>query len=142
MGHMTVYFISGLGADWRIFSKLRLPSSVTIKYIEWLEPLRRESLNDYCKRLTGQINTKEKFMLVGLSFGGMVAIEIAKLIAAEEVILLSSIATSKELPLYMRVINRIKLHTIFPASLMKRCTLVIYWLFNARTQKEQELLRA
>jgi pimeloyl-ACP methyl ester carboxylesterase len=99
-------------------------------------------LNDYCRRLTDQINTKEKFILVGLSFGGMVAIEIAKLVNAEEVILLSSISTKNELPLYMKAIKAIQLHKIFPASLMKKCTLVIYWLFNARTQKEQALLRA
>ncbi|HWJ90231.1 MAG TPA: alpha/beta hydrolase [Flavisolibacter sp.] len=137
---MTVYFISGLGADSRIFSKLRLPASTKVKYIEWIEPVKHEPLRDYCQRLARQID-KERFILVGLSFGGIAAIEIAKLIAAEQVILLSSIATSNELPLRFRFARLLRLHKLVPARIMKRTTLLIYWFFNARTKKEQALLR-
>ncbi|ABG59837.1 hypothetical protein [Cytophaga hutchinsonii] len=43
---MTVYFLSGLGADKRIFQKLRLSEKLSIVYIDWLQPLKDESIKD------------------------------------------------------------------------------------------------
>ena len=71
-----IYFISGLGADERIFQWLRYDGYRPI-HIHWLPPERRESVEHYAHRLAQDIKDKRP-IIVGLSFGGIVAIEIAK----------------------------------------------------------------
>ncbi|WP_353717332.1 hypothetical protein [Dyadobacter sp. 676] len=67
---MNVYFISGLGADERVFTKLKLDPRLNVKYIKWVRPLKKETLQHYAARLSKQIDTSQPFQLVGLSFGG------------------------------------------------------------------------
>ena len=64
-----LFLFSGLGADHRVFQFLDL-SGFKVTYIKWLEPLARETMQQYAARLTAQIDV-ERPVLVGLSFGGM-----------------------------------------------------------------------
>ena len=73
---MTIHFISGLGADERVFQFLDLPG-IEKKFIRWIEPGKNESIHSYSLRLIDQIQQNEDLVLVGISFGGMVAQEIA-----------------------------------------------------------------
>jgi pimeloyl-ACP methyl ester carboxylesterase len=138
---LTVYFISGLGADRRIFQHLELPPHLAVKHIEWIEPFPDESLAAYCKRLGRQVDAKEDFILVGLSFGGIVAVEINRIHRARLVVLISSVATRDELPRVFRWINAIKLHRWMPGAFYKWHNPFINWYFGARSVEEKELLR-
>lgn len=96
MASQTVYFISGLGADERSFKYLDLPG-VNMHFIQWEKPLKGEKLREYCRKLILQIDTSGDIFLVGLSFGGIVAQEIAKTIAVKKLIIISSIKSPGEL---------------------------------------------
>ena len=100
---MIIYFISGLGADRRVFQKLKLPEGFTAQYIDWIKPFEDESLEAYSKRMATAIDTSKPFVLVGLSMGGMVSIEIAKFTQPKLVILISSIKSIDELPWYYKL---------------------------------------
>jgi hypothetical protein len=69
------------------------------------------------------------------------AIEIAKQIPAEKIILISSVKYHHEIPLYMRVSGRLKLHRLFPVSRLKKFTRTMYWFFSVASEEEKELLR-
>jgi len=138
---LTAYFISGLGADNAVFAKLKMPAGIDIKHIEWIEPLKKESLENYCRRLSSQITAHDDFILVGLSFGGIVAIELNKFMPAKQIILISSIATKEELPLRYKIINWLRLIRIVPVSVLKFPVRLVYWFFNAGTKREKEMLR-
>ncbi|WP_093825084.1 alpha/beta fold hydrolase [Spirosoma endophyticum] len=97
---MKIYFISGLGADKRIFQKLVLPTFFEPVYIELLTPHQNESLPNYAGRMALSIDSIQPFYIVGISFGGMLATEIAKLIRPQKTILISSVSTSNQLPWY------------------------------------------
>jgi hypothetical protein len=73
----NLYLFSGLGADKRIFQRLDL-SGYAVNYIEWILPLEGETIEQYASRLLCQI-TAPNPTLIGLSFGGIMAIEVAKL---------------------------------------------------------------
>ena len=75
---MTAYFISGIGADYRMFTHIRLPEGYQAVYIHWIPPKKKEPLGAYASRLIAQIDTAEPFVLIGLSLGGIMAVEIAK----------------------------------------------------------------
>lgn len=93
---MKVYAISGLGADARVFQFLKLP--IEIITIDWLSPKRNESLSEYAARLIPQINIKQEFILLGVSFGGLIALELSKLLKPKATILISSFDDPAILP--------------------------------------------
>ena len=96
-----VYFISGLGADYRSFGFLDL-SFCDAHFIQWTGPLPDDTLASYAEKLFASINDEEA-IIVGLSFGGMLAVEIAKKHPRTKVIVIASSKTYREIPLYMRV---------------------------------------
>jgi len=108
-----VYCICGLGADERIFSKINWPPDAEVHYLQWLKPERREPLQHYARRMSGKIHHPSP-ILVGVSFGGMMCVEISKLICVEKIVLISSITHCKQLPLWMRTCGRLKLDYLLP----------------------------
>ena len=116
---MKVYFISGMAADKRVFHRIQLPPGFETVYLDWITPLKQESLPSYAMRLATNIDTTEPFVLVGLSFGGMLATEIAKQYQPVATILISSVPVSGHLPGYFRAAAKLKLHRIVPVSLLK-----------------------
>ena len=96
-----VYFISGIGADKRVFSFLDLSFCEPV-YVDWIEPLKQESLESYALRLRKEIRESHP-TVVGISFGGMLATEMAKADANLKAIIISSNKTADEFPSYLRI---------------------------------------
>lgn len=101
---MKLYAISGLGADKRVFQYLRLNHDLIP--IDWITPEPKEPIEKYAKRLSSVINTEEEFGLVGVSFGGLIAVEISKIVNPQITILISSVETKNELPFLFRSFGR------------------------------------
>lgn len=138
---MTAYFISGLGADKKIFDRLRLPDNYDIVHIPWLEPEKGEPLSHYCERMGRQINQKDDFVLVGMSFGALVAIELSKTLHPKQVIIISSVASHHEFPFKFRLARALRLQKLVPVWLIKIPNPLLYWIFSAHTEKEKSMLR-
>jgi pimeloyl-ACP methyl ester carboxylesterase len=134
-----LYLFSGLGADKRIFQRLDL-SGYSVNYIEWKIPLEDETIEHYASRLLPQIKTP-KPTLIGLSFGGIMAIEVAKLIETEKVILISSIKSGNEVPFYYRWMARAGIHRHIPSNFFKNTNIITNWLFGTVTPFDQQLLK-
>jgi pimeloyl-ACP methyl ester carboxylesterase len=137
---MDVYFISGLGADKRAFQHIHLSRQFTVLHIEWIKHYRGESMNAYARRLAASIDTSRPFALVGLSFGGMIATEMATFLHPAKVILISSTYTVKELQLPVRWIGRLRLHKLVAPSWLKKATRLAHWFFGTKTTLEKKLL--
>jgi pimeloyl-ACP methyl ester carboxylesterase len=113
-----IYCLSGLGADQRIFKNVVIPETDLFP-LDWVQPQQKsEPLDGYAKRLATNIK-HELPVLMGVSFGGMMAIEIAKLIPVKAVILISSIKSSHELPLWMKLFGRCKAEYLLPSVPLK-----------------------
>jgi pimeloyl-ACP methyl ester carboxylesterase len=121
---MNVYFISGIGADYRFFTHVRLPQGYEARYIHWIPPVRNEPLASYAFRLTTQIDTTEPFVLIGLSLGGIMAVEIAKRIPAVCTILISSVPLSAHMPPLYRLAGALKLGRLIPATPLKLAAII------------------
>jgi len=109
----TIYCISGLGADERAFSRLQVDPGFRLQVIPWLLPRKNESIHDYAKRMSAAITEKDP-VLIGLSFGGIMCTEIARIIPVEKIIIVSSIKTASGLPSWMKAAAWLKLHKIVP----------------------------
>ena len=137
----VIYFLSGLGADRRAFSKLSLPPDWDVRHVEWIPNKENEDLSAYSLRLAQkQMDTTKPFSLVGLSLGGIVSVELAKIFKPEKVILISSVATRREVPLLMRMLRYIPIHQWVPSSFYKRANPVVFWLFGSKTPDERRLV--
>jgi pimeloyl-ACP methyl ester carboxylesterase len=134
-----LYLFSGLGADKRIFQRLDL-SGYSVNYIDWNIPLEDETIEHYASRLLSQITTP-KPTLIGLSFGGIMAIEVAKQVETEKVILISSIKSGNEVPFYYRWMARAGIHKHIPSGFFKNTNFVTNWLFGSVTPFDQQLLK-
>lgn len=81
--------IPGLGADFRMFG----PQRAAIPNLEtpaWIPHIARESLRAYAGRLARSLDIREPVVLGGVSMGGMMAMEIARVAPARCVILIAS----------------------------------------------------
>jgi pimeloyl-ACP methyl ester carboxylesterase len=134
-----LYILSGLGADERVFQRLDF-SGFETTFIKWNNPYEKESLEHYSKRLLDQITTINP-TIIGLSFGGIIAIEIAKQIKTEKVILISSAKTKFEIPFYFRFIGLLGIHRLFPTSVLKSSNFLTNYFFGAKTEFERQLLK-
>ncbi len=119
---MNLYLISGLATDARVFKYIKVPEGFNLFYLDLINPKKDEHLPSYAIRLAEKINSEEPFILIGFSFGGMLAIEIAKKLRAAAIVLISSISSSGQLPMYYRVGAAFALHKFIPISWVKTCT--------------------
>lgn len=110
----TVYCIGGLGTDEKIFRNLVLPGW-ELKHLPWLIPNDKETLEEYATRMIASV-TEENPILIGVSFGGMMSIEIARLRPVKKIILISSIKTHLERPKWMGISGKLRLHKISPSK--------------------------
>ena len=134
-----LYILSGLGADERVFQRLDF-SGFETTFIKWNNPYEKESIEHYAKRLLEQITTINP-TIIGLSFGGIIAIEIAKQIKTEKVILISSAKTKFEIPFYFRFIGLLGIHRLFPTTVLKSSNFLTNYFFGAKTEFERQLLK-
>jgi pimeloyl-ACP methyl ester carboxylesterase len=137
---MKAYLIGGLAADERVFRHLRFPDRYERQFLNWIDPLENESLESYAMRMAVQIDTSEKFILVGVSFGGMLATEISRLFPAEKTILIASVPHPGHLPRYFRWMQKARLPKIVPIGLIKK-SVMINRLFTAETSEDKEIIR-
>ncbi len=76
-------------------------------------PVKNEHISNYAARMAQSIPDQNP-VLLGLSFGGMMSIEIARLIPVEKIILISSIQSYRQLPLWLRIAGKLKINYLVP----------------------------
>lgn len=134
-----IYLVSGLGADERVFEYLDLkPYKKTC--LKWICPDKNETIEKYAARLCQQIKT-ECPILIGVSFGGMIAVEIGKIIKTEKIILISSAKTKEDIPLHYRVMGAVNFNKLMPKGGLQKMHGIIAWLFGVSNEKERQLLK-
>jgi len=138
---MNVYFISGLGADRRAFERLHLSEKYAVHYLDWIPPIKDESLNDYAKRMASFIDRSQPYAIVGLSMGGMIASAMTQFLQPHKTILLSSIACNAEFPPLLRFARRTKAYKILPKAVFRSKNLwLIQRMFGTKAPAEKTLL--
>ncbi len=134
-----IYFISGLGADQRVFENLQLDKASSMHYIQWLEPFPNELMRAYAQRMAAQIMHPNP-VLVGVSFGGMMAREISKLIPVQQIILISSVKTDADIPRIYKWAGKLKLIHIVQFEFLRKGTRILHWFFGVREPAEKKLV--
>ena len=121
------------------FKRIKLPEGYEPIYLDWITPEKDESLSNYARRFASLIKNDDAFILIGLSFGGMLACEIARLRNPMKTIIISSLASSNELPWYFKQAGKIGLHKAVPVRLMKAGS-IFKNLMGANTKEDKAII--
>lgn len=133
-----IYIISGLGADKRVFKYIKFSAFDPI-FIDWILPEEEETIEHYSKRISEQI-TSENPVILGISFGGIIAIEISKQIKTKKLILLATAKKRNELPKLYLALGKLNVIKIVPTIFLKQTNFLIHYFFGVKSKEDRRLL--
>lgn len=111
----SVYFIPGMSANSKIFERIHLnPEFYEITLLEWLIPYANEPFESYIDRFE-KLVIKPNPIIIGVSFGGVIAQELGKRIDCKQIVVISSIVSHSELSPSLRFIKKWKMYRLFPS---------------------------
>ncbi len=131
---MKIFCISGLGADTTVFDFLKLDHEIIP--IEWITPQHREGLKKYSERLIRQndIPNNSEIALLGVSFGGLVAVEISQLVNPKFTILISSVESQNDINWILKFIGKLKIDHWIPSRFFIPPKFIAHYLFGAKNK--------
>lgn len=140
MSKRVIYCLSGLGADERIFKRFIL-NGYSLVHLPWLTPEKEESPSSYAGRLWHLIPEREPILL-GVSFGGMMAREMALQRTVKTLILISTVIRREELTPLARIAGPLRLVHWLPMPLLIQINLLsAAWFFSLEEREDIILLR-
>ena len=114
---IAVYFLPGLAANSSIFKNIQLDTDqFEMHFLEWMIPFEDESISEYAIRFCKKINHVNA-ILVGVSFGGIIAQEMNLVYDFKKIIIISSVKARHELPLHLQLAGKTKAYKLLPTSL-------------------------
>ena len=136
----NIYMMPGMAANSLIFERIKFPENYIINYLEWLMPIGDAELSDYVERLSKSING-DNIVLIGVSFGGIIVQEIAKIIKVHKIVIISSVKKSNELPFLMHLGKNINAHRFFPVNWLESFESLAVFVFGPSIKKKIDLYR-
>ncbi|WP_139925246.1 alpha/beta fold hydrolase [Hymenobacter sp. DG01] len=135
------YLLPGLGADERVFRNLLPRLHGQTRVMPWLTPTPDETLPHYAARMAADIPPEAEGLLVGVSFGGVVGLEINRLRPRLRTVLISSIPDSSCLPPLLRLIRASGVYRLFPPQWLKLFPRAGQWYFGVKDGEEYRLFK-
>ncbi len=137
---MKIYCISGLGVDERAFGNIDIPEAELV-FVDWIPPKKKEDLTSYAKRLFQIENPDAKSMYMGVSFGGMIAQEWAKLQAPEKLILISTTHDSRNIKSVLRILGKLGLHRLLHPKIALVFAPITFSFFGVKSKRDKDMLK-
>ena len=133
-----LFLIPGLGADYRIFKHLDFVGYDVVPII-WITPEQTDTLTTYAQKLIDHYHITDQCIVVGNSLGGMIAMEIAKIIPVKKTILISSSRTIDEAPAYFSVVRAVPFYKIIPGKLFTSIDFLVELIFGQMEKEDKKL---
>lgn len=134
----AIYCMPGMATDYRIFQQLAIGP---LHFMHWLQPEKDESLIHYTKRIAQQIQHPDP-ILIGVSFGGIISQEIARLLPVKSLILISTIKYGREKPFFFDVLKHIPLYRLTRGDWRIKLLPYVAPLAGFTDQKEVKLFQS
>ena len=113
-----IYFIPGMAAGVNIFDNSSFPNDAySVHFLDWLIPEKNESISRYAKRMASNVK-HDDCVLIGVSFGGVIAQEMYEFLRIKKLIIISSVKTRYELPRRMKLARLFYLYKLIPTQLI------------------------
>ncbi|GGH05364.1 alpha/beta hydrolase [Mucilaginibacter phyllosphaerae] len=137
-----IFLIAGLGADSRLYKNIKLPAGYDEVLVNWLIPDVSDTLSDYAQSLIDQFYIKDNSIVIGVSLGGMLAVEIAKRVKLAKVILISSIKADSEAPWYFKLFRGLPVYRAIPGKLITYLGFLVKPMFGSMSAEDLALFKS
>jgi len=124
-----IFLIAGLGADTRLYNNIDLGDN-DVMPVDWIEPNENDTLSTYAQKLIHQYFIDNNSIVIGVSLGGLLAVEISKLLRLNKVILISAIKTIDEAPWYFKFFNAVPVQRLISGKMLGKLGYLIKPLFG------------
>jgi pimeloyl-ACP methyl ester carboxylesterase len=138
---VTIYLFPGQGADHRQFRDLRFPEQFDTVHMMYPVPQRGEDLSSYAMRFLPLIDQEESFVLLGVSLGGMICVELADTLDPLQTILISSAKWAGELPGRYTFQKKVPINRLIPATWTKAGALLLQGIVEPDRRYEPETFK-
>jgi|TARA_B100000768_G_scaffold1435_1_gene1840 pimeloyl-ACP methyl ester carboxylesterase len=135
-----VYFMPGMCANSMIFERIELSSNFKSHYLDWIPPLKNESLSNYVIRLSKNIK-HENSILIGVSFGGIIVQELSKILKIKKIIIISSVKSNKELSNSMKFAKKTKSYKLLPVTWLNDFESLLAFVLGPKIKRKVNLYR-
>lgn len=136
-----VYLMPGMAANPTIFEHIKLPEDrYEIHWLAWKIPDKNETLSAYAKRMAVDIRHNNS-VLLGVSFGGMLAQEMSLFLTLKKLIVVSSVKSHHELPKRLKLLKYTKAYKILPTQLVSNIDLLAKYAFGETIKKRVALYK-
>ncbi|MCY7409647.1 MAG: alpha/beta hydrolase, partial [Chitinophagales bacterium] len=88
------------------------------------------------------IPLNKELIFIGVSFGGILAQEISKIIPVKKIILISTIKSAAEKPKYFSWVQMFPVYKIIPTILIKYLAIFISKFFTNKNNEERQLFKS
>ena len=138
--NIHVYFMPGMCANSMIFERIELGSNFKSHYLNWISPLKNESLRNYVIRLSKNIK-HENSILIGVSFGGVIVQELSKILKIKKIIIISSVKSNKELSNSMKFAKKTKSYKLLPVTWLNDFESLLAFVLGPKIKRKVNLYR-
>jgi hypothetical protein len=114
-----IYAIPGLGTTKELFSRLKIDRA-ELKVLDWPELSEMDTLETYAQKFSIQIDTRQPYYLMGVSFGGMLCMELNKILKPEKIFLVSSCKSPAEFPGRLKLFRFLPLYKLMSEAQLKK----------------------
>lgn len=137
---IKVYAIPGLGASKHIFDHLNLGDRIDFEPLEQLIPQHKESFEHYIQRWNKMI-IEPNSIIIGVSFGGIIAQEIALLQQIRKLVLISSVSSEKQFPFVLKLFKYKSFRTFIMTKQLARFDQLEHNPKNIKEERFASLLK-
>ena len=118
MSHpLNVYLIPGMGADHRLYERVRIEHG-NVHFLNWKPHGKSRTLAEYSEIMASYVTTQNN-VIVGSSMGGMMAVELSRIVKPLSTILLSAPTGWHEFPPLLRAVHRTRIqHVLSPKQVL------------------------
>ncbi len=138
---IPVYFVPGMAANSKIFEYIKLPNhQFECFYLEWISPLKNESIQNYAKRMCVEVKHKNP-ILIGVSFGGILVQEMNRFITVKKTIVISGVLHQNHFPLRMKFAKCTKIYKLLPTGILSDVEKMAKYAFGETIKSRVKLYK-
>ena len=139
----TIYCFPGQGADKRLFDSIRVDSTLfELEFVEYGTPEYSMDMKSFAWSLIDRIDTTKPYILLGVSLGGMLCVELTERFNPEKTIIVSSAKNTNELPYMYRFQKKVPLYEFLPKKILYEGAKIMQPLMEPDRNKNKETFKS
>ena len=139
----TIYCFPGQGSDARLFDSIQVDTtSFQLEFIEYGTPDKKMNMNEFAYSLINKIDTLNPYILLGVSLGGMICVELNESLNPQKTIIISSAKNRNEFPFRYRFQKTIPLYKLFPKRFLLTGAKIMQPIVESDRNKNKETFKS